>query len=309
MHMNILSAILNVFSPLKIHGDTGCIKGCSLWRLRFSCKGVIDISSGNTLQFVDETLNRWKFENPTAINIKVAGKGNVVRLSAKTDFLPPDLQVGGDGNVVSVGHSFRPLASKLAIYWFGSHNRLSIGDNITFHRNPRIAENFDRISMGGTNCSVEIKDDSTCGLNIISGVHAACRDWHFECGPHACISGLVVQPNSSCLVHIGRDVQISWNVLIGCGSHAIVDAQGDCRNLCAGVEIGDHVWIGVGVVIPGTARVPNGSIVGSNSVVTKCFDTPKAVYAGVPAKMIKEGVDWRWEYPVMYQNGMAYKLA
>ena len=302
--MRFWATLLNLFTPLKLKGDVQCIRGCSQWKLRFSCGGVIEVAAGNVLEFSDADASLWKFKRSTFI--KIAGHGNVIRLSAATDYLPPTLEVGGVNNAVVIGKSFRPLAQKLALYWFGNDNALTIGDNVTFHNNPRIPESFDRVSMGGERCSVEIKEDSICGLNIISGIHNACRDWHFSCGPHACISGLVVQPNSACCVTIGKDSQISWNVLIGCGSHAIIDSAGKCRNMCAGVEIGDKVWVGVGVVIPGTAKIPDGSIVGSNSVVTKCFDKPRSVYVGVPAKCIKEGIDWRWEYPIMYQSGMTY---
>ncbi len=52
------------------------------------------------------------------------------------------------------------------------------------------------------------------------------------------------------------------------------------------IEIGDRVWIGDKVTILSGVRIGEGSIVGSNAVVTK--DIPSySIVAGVPAKVIR----------------------
>ena len=42
-------------------------------------------------------------------------------------------------------------------------------------------------------------------------------------------------------------------------------------------------------------KVPRDSIVGSNAIVAKRFDTPNVVIAGNPAQIIKENVTWTKE--------------
>ena len=51
--------------------------------------------------------------------------------------------------------------------------------------------------------------------------------------------------------------------------------------------IGDDVWIGYGAIIMSGVKIANGSIIAAGSVVT--HDTePYSIYAGIPAKKIKD---------------------
>jgi acetyltransferase-like isoleucine patch superfamily enzyme len=57
------------------------------------------------------------------------------------------------------------------------------------------------------------------------------------------------------------------------------------------VEIGSHVWIGTNVTILKGIKIGDGAVVGANSLVNK--DIPaKCLAAGVPAKIIKENIEW-----------------
>lgn len=58
------------------------------------------------------------------------------------------------------------------------------------------------------------------------------------------------------------------------------------------IEIGNHVWIGRGVSILKGAKIPDGCIVGINSIVTKPFEEKDAVIAGNPAKVVKHNIVW-----------------
>lgn len=51
--------------------------------------------------------------------------------------------------------------------------------------------------------------------------------------------------------------------------------------------IGNDVWIGDNVLICGGCSIGDGVIIGAGSVVTKDLE-PYGIYAGVPAKLIKE---------------------
>lgn len=61
------------------------------------------------------------------------------------------------------------------------------------------------------------------------------------------------------------------------------------RKLCiyGSVLIGRNVWIGDKVTIVGNVNIGEGSVIGSNSVVTKDVP-PFSVCGGVPAKIIKQ---------------------
>jgi len=90
-------------------------------------------------------------------------------------------------------------------------------------------------------------------------------------------------------VTIGKGVAISNNVVIRDNdAHRIIDDQ---HVSTKPVEIGDHVWIGTNVTILKGVKIGNGAVIAANSLVNK--DVPaKALAGGVPAKILKENIDW-----------------
>lgn len=54
------------------------------------------------------------------------------------------------------------------------------------------------------------------------------------------------------------------------------------------IAIGDYCFVGTGVKILGGSVLPNCSILGAGAVLNKAFDAEWTLYAGLPAKPIKE---------------------
>jgi phosphonate metabolism protein (transferase hexapeptide repeat family) len=69
-----------------------------------------------------------------------------------------------------------------------------------------------------------------------------------------------------------------------------VDQEFRSRRQNKRVSIGHDVWIGHGAVIMPGLSIGDGAVIGANAVVTKDVE-PYAVYAGVPAKLLK----WRFQ--------------
>jgi phosphonate metabolism protein (transferase hexapeptide repeat family) len=69
-----------------------------------------------------------------------------------------------------------------------------------------------------------------------------------------------------------------------------VDQEFRSRRQNKRVSIGHDVWIGDGAVIMPGLSIGDGAVIGANAVVTKDVE-PYAVYAGVPAKLLK----WRFQ--------------
>jgi len=94
-------------------------------------------------------------------------------------------------------------------------------------------------------------------------------------------------------VIIGRDAMFSSRVVFRTADPHLVYAVGSHRriNPSASIWIGDHVWLGEDSLFLKGARVGSGSIVAARALVTKKVPS-NATAAGVPARVVGEGVFW-----------------
>lgn len=88
-------------------------------------------------------------------------------------------------------------------------------------------------------------------------------------------------------IRIGDDCAISYDfIVMDSNVHSICGK----RNTKP-VVIGNHVWIGARVTILSGVTIGEGAMIAAGSVVT--HDVPsKCLAAGVPAKVIKENIEW-----------------
>lgn len=94
-------------------------------------------------------------------------------------------------------------------------------------------------------------------------------------------------------VQIGSDCLISWDVLImDTDFHSLYDKQGNRINQPKPVIIGNHVWIGCRCLLLKGTVIPNACVIAANSLVNGVLDVEGVVYAGNPARPVKEGVTW-----------------
>lgn len=92
---------------------------------------------------------------------------------------------------------------------------------------------------------------------------------------------------------VGKDSMFSSDIHFRTGdSHSILDMDGKRINASKDIIIGEHVWVGTKVTCLKGAIVPDHSIIGACSLVTGQFHQPNCALAGVPAKVVKENVDW-----------------
>lgn len=94
-------------------------------------------------------------------------------------------------------------------------------------------------------------------------------------------------------ITIGEECLFSSDVHLRTGdSHSVLDLQGRRINPSEDISIGDHVWIGTKVTCLKGAKVPDHSILGACALVAGKFEQPYCILAGVPAKTVKQGVNW-----------------
>jgi maltose O-acetyltransferase len=94
-------------------------------------------------------------------------------------------------------------------------------------------------------------------------------------------------------VHIGRNSRFGPRCVVFTATHLIGDSE-ESRTLRAAsmdviapVHVGSNVWIGANVTILPGVTIGNGCVIGAGAVVTKDC-TPNALYAGVPARRVRE---------------------
>lgn len=93
------------------------------------------------------------------------------------------------------------------------------------------------------------------------------------------------------MIKIGKGVTFGRHVTIRDTNGGHYVNSPDYRN-SEPVEIGDHVWLCEGVKVMPGVKIGAGSVIAAGAVVTK--DVPaNCLAAGVPAKVIREGVQWK----------------
>jgi acetyltransferase-like isoleucine patch superfamily enzyme len=88
-------------------------------------------------------------------------------------------------------------------------------------------------------------------------------------------------------VTIGADTGISIGAMILDSDFHEIDGE-----LKKGpIKIGEYVWVGARAIITAGVTVGDGALIGAGAVVTRDVP-PHAAVAGVPARVIAEGIEW-----------------
>ncbi len=91
-------------------------------------------------------------------------------------------------------------------------------------------------------------------------------------------------------IKIGNRVVIAPNVLIrDDDGHVLLPNTKETSS--APITICDNVWIGTGAMILKGVTIGEGAVVAAGAIVTKDVP-PKCLVGGVPAKVIRENVEW-----------------
>jgi len=200
-----------------------------------------------------------------------------------------NLDIKGDANQVDIDESSKFSRSRITVT--GSNNKIKLGQALNY--NNLI------LNLKGNNKTIAIEETgkNINGLKIVSirgDNQIVTIGKNFSCG------GLEIQMNDGDeALAIGNDCLFSWGLKMRTSDgHSIIDLEtGQAINSPKNIEIGSHVWIGEDVKVLKGGKVPNNTVVGSFSVITKPFSEENTILAGTPAKIVKEGINWDREMP------------
>lgn len=229
----------------------------------------------------------------------------------------------GKDSGVKVGRNC-DIPANIQIY-MKENAQLVIGNNVKFGKNVKLHVETGYVEFGE---GCEIGDDAEikiCNAKFIMGregkIHQRCEIAAYDGGniaignkcrfgenSHLVVGGLVEVGDNTSFEHdlemratpktyikIGKACLFSYNISMrSSDGHGIFDSENrKClsHNRNVGIEIEDHVWVGMDVCVLYNTVIGSGSIIGALSLV-KTEIPNNCMYAGNPAKLIRTNVDW-----------------
>lgn len=170
----------------------------------------------------------------------------------------------------------------------GKNNLIKIGENTIIHKsNIRIRGDNNKLIIDedchiGESCSFWMEGND---INIHIG-----KGTTMTYGVHLC-----AQENNTKII-IGEDCMLSNTISIRTSdSHPIYSLYSTKRlNNADNVILKNHVWIAPNVKIMKGVRIEEGSIIGTDTIVTKNIPA-HALAVGHPAKIVKSEIKWTRE--------------
>lgn len=148
----------------------------------------------------------------------------------------------------------------ILIHVRGNHNKLKIDKNCYLKNTNLMFE--------GDNCEIYIGENTS-----VESAHIDVKENNMK-------------------ISVGKNSMFSDEVFISTSdSHSILNLDGIRINQAKSIVIGENVWIGKRVMILKGSVIENGAIVAAGSIVTGNVSA-NSIYAGSPAKRIKENTHW-----------------
>jgi len=194
-------------------------------------------------------------------------KENDIRISPDTVLKYSQITVTGRNNQIIIEENCRIYG--IEIFIRGDNNKLFIGRDT----------NVNQSSLGAV-LSVSLKGD---GNEISLGARAQIR------------GRADITAHGGTRIIIGEDFGMTADTEIRSGDgHKMLDMEGNVYNLPQDIHIGNNCWLGMRGTIQKGVTLMNDTVVAKNSIVTKSFDQDHIMIGGIPAKIIKTGVTWKF---------------
>lgn len=176
-----------------------------------------------------------------------------------------------------------PNMNNSKIIFYGENNLLFCDDSVTLEDCT--------IEFGGNNSIIFLKDSSHKYNVSIKTFNDSTIFIDSNCYFNEHLE-IVVSERTNLV--IGKDCMFSKNIsILTTDHHPIYDCNTNKRiNYSQSIYIGDHVWIGQNAIILKGSKIDSGSIIGAGAIVPGTIVESNSIYAGNPAKCIKNNVFW-----------------
>lgn len=186
----------------------------------------------------------------------------------------------------------------------GNNNRLDFSDSLLKKSRIVIKGNDNQIILGSRctlrHCSIYISGNGNVvhlgdKVAMLSGeIHIEDNGNEINIGSHTSFLG---KTHLACIegtkITIGQDCLFSSDVTLRTGdSHAITDLDGKRINASKDITLADHVWVGNRAIITKGAIIAKDSVLATGAILTSAITSPNVVIGGVPAKVIKQDINW-----------------
>lgn len=194
-------------------------------------------------------------------------KENDVRIDKSSLIKYSQIAIMGKNNQIIIEEGCKIYG--IEIYIRGDNNILFIGKNT----------NVNQSSLGAV-FSVSLKGN---GNKIHLGARAQIR------------GRADITAHGGTQIIIGDDFGMTADAEIRSGDgHQMINDDGVAYNMPQDIHIGNNCWVGMRATIQKGVILQNDTIVAKNSIVTKSFDCNHIMIGGIPAKIIKTGVTWKF---------------
>lgn len=219
----------------------------------------------NFVQYVIDIIRHKK----VLTHNKIVGKNNInIPKNLKKKI---KLNIVGENNTIVIPEN-NNILGVVNINIYGNNNQVVLGENIHLTSAMDLLIGQKHPHFGFTNNTT------------------------FHIGKNTSIEGLKYTTfNSNVYCEIGDDCMLSFGVLLyNTDGHPILKkGTNEILNKVKGINIGKHSWLGLNSVILKNSIVPEHSIIGMNAVFSgKVGSQSYCVFAGNPACVVKENVDW-----------------
>ena len=92
---------------------------------------------------------------------------------------------------------------------------------------------------------------------------------------------------------LGDELLVGWNVNFSTDDGHYIIENNKIKLKEKDINVGRHVWIASDTKIAKGVKISNDSVVAQNSLVTSQFFESNILIAGIPAKIVKNNINWK----------------